>query len=146
MFAGAMNNPDPNLHDAVTGPAPVMPGVDPMHDPAAAEWERTYGTFLHLTLILTHLVPVPVVPAAVMWLVKRDASAFVNDHGKEAVNFHLSLLIYAVVGGILVAACGIGFAVLIAVYVLGIYGMIAAAVAANKGRYYRYPMCLRLIA
>lgn len=127
-------------------PGPAMPAFDPLADPSVQEWERTYSLFMHLSLILTHLVPVPVVPVLIMWLIKKDQSAFVNDHGKEALNFQISLLIYAIVGGILLAVCGVGVLVLIGVYVLGIVGMIQGAIAAGKSRYYRYPACLRLIS
>lgn len=87
----------------------------------------------------------PVVPALVMWLIKRHESPFIDDHGKEAVNFQISLLIYSVIGGLLVPFCFVGVPVLIATYVLGIAGMIMAALAANRGEYFRYPATIRLI-
>lgn len=112
-------------------------------DPEATSGERTYATFLHLTVLLIHIV-LPVLPALVMWLVKKDQSPFLNDHGKEAVNFQISLLIYAVCAGVLMLV-GIGVVLLPAVYILGIVGMVMGATAANRGEYFRYPMCLRLI-
>lgn len=126
-------------------PEPPAPGVghDPLHDPQAAEWERTYSLFMHLTLLAVHVF-IPVVPALIMWLIKRDQSPFVDDHGKEALNFQISLVIYGAAAAILSAFC-IGVPLLIAVYVLAIVGMILAASAAQKGRYYRYPACLRLV-
>lgn len=119
--------------------------TDPMADPHAQEWERHYSTGLHLTLLAIH-VAVPLVPAVVMYLIKKDESPFVADHGREAINFQLSLLIYGLIGFALVPACGSGFVVITAAYVLGIIGMIFAAMAANKGRYYRYPACLRFLS
>jgi len=101
--------------------------------------------FLHLTLLAVHLLPVPVVPALIMWLIKRDQSSFIDDHGKEAVNFQISLVLYSLVGFPLMFVCGIGIAVWVAAYVLGIVGLILASVAANKGQFYRYPVCLRFV-
>ena len=80
-----------------------------------------------------------------MWLIKRKDSPFLDDHGKEAVNFQISLVIYFFISAILMVVL-VGIALMAAVYVLGIVGMIMASVAANRGEYYRYPMCLRLIA
>lgn len=126
--------------------SPQTPPVTPTPAASApsAEWERTYALFIHLTLLLVHFA-VPVIPALVMWLIKRDQSHFVDDHGKEAVNFQISLLIYALASVPLIFACGIGIALSVAVWVLGIVGMIMAAVAAHKGQFYRYPMCLRFV-
>ncbi len=113
-------------------------------DPDATPSERTYATFLHLTLLAFHIV-FPVIPALVMWQIKKSESPFLDDHGKEAVNFQISLLIYGL-GAALLMVVGIGFLLLPVVYVLGIVGMIMGAVAGNRGEYFRYPMCLRLIA
>jgi len=118
---------------------------DPLADPHATEWERHYSMGLHLTLLAIH-VAVPLVPAIVMYMIKKDESPFVADHGREAVNFQLSLLLYGLIGALLIPACGTGFVVITATYVLGIVGMIFAAMAANKGRYYRYPACLRFLS
>ena len=111
-------------------------------DPNVQPWERTYGLLLHLTQLL-HL-PIPVLPALIMWLIKKDESPFIDDHGREAVNFQISLLIYYVISGVLVL-CGIGFILCFATWVLGLVGMILAAIAANKGEYYRYPACIRFL-
>lgn len=113
-------------------------------DPDASPAERTYATFTHLTLLLAHAA-IPVVPALIMWLIKRKDSPFLDDHGKEAVNFQISLVIYIVLSAIL-SVILVGFVLMALVYVLGIVGMIMGAVAANRGEYFRYPMCLRLIA
>jgi uncharacterized protein len=113
-------------------------------DPDATADERTYATFIHLTILLFHFV-IPIIPALIMWQIKKAGSPFLDDHGKEAVNFQISLLIYFIVSAVL-AAILIGFVLMVGVYVLGIVGMIMAAAAANRGEYFRYPMCIRLIA
>ncbi len=124
------------------GPRPASPAVTGL-----AEWERTYSTFLHLSL-LAALLGIPIIPCLIMWLMKREQSVFVDDHGREALNFQISLLIYSlacaplaatVICIPLVVVVGIG------VVVLGLVGMIQAASAAHHGRFYRYPMTIRLL-
>jgi uncharacterized Tic20 family protein len=113
-------------------------------DTHAQEWERTFAMCTHLSLLLVHVL-MPVIPPLVMWLVKRGRSPVVDDHGREAINFQLSLVIYTVLGGILIPACGVGIAVMAGAYVLGIVGMILASIAAHRGEYYRYPATIRFL-
>ena len=136
-------------------PPPIPPaGGSPGIAGGVQEWERTYALFTHLTLLLILLPLVPVIPPLVMWLIKRDRSQFVDLHGKEAVNFSLSLVFYAI--GVSIAifilaplTCGAALLVLwpayLAVWVLGAYGMIMAVLAAKAGRLYRYPLTIRLV-
>lgn len=119
----------------------VSSGSDPLH-PVTQEWERTYAMWTHLLLLAGHFIPLA--PTLILWLVKRDQSPYVDDHGKEAVNFQISLLIYFFVSGILVFAA-VGIVLIPMVYVLAIVGMIMAAMAASKGKYYRYPACIRFL-
>lgn len=125
-------------------------------DHEATESERSWAMWMHLSL-LGHLVAPVIIFIAplVMWLTRRDDSPFIDDHGRETVNFHITLAIYMValpvIGAVIGAAlCGVGLIVTIPVaialpYVLGVIGMIQAASAANRGEYYRYPMTLRLL-
>jgi len=116
------------------------------HEPVATqEWERTYAVFTHLSLAAVLVIAVPVVVPLVMWLIKREKSPFIDDHGKEAINFQISLLLYNLVGLVLTPLCGIGFVVFAAVAVLGVVGVIMASVASSKGRLFRYPACIRLV-
>jgi uncharacterized Tic20 family protein len=124
----------------------VVDGKGRVVDPDAAEWERTYSMFTHLSLLAFH-VALPVLPALVLWLIKRDRSPFVDDHGREAVNFQLSLVLYALVAVPLagLVTCGLGFLLWLPVYALGMVGMILASIAAHKGQYYRYPATIRFL-
>src|SRR5688572_15184835 len=98
----------------------VVNGNGRVVDPHATEGERVYTMFLHLTMIVA-LVWVPVVPALIMWLVKKDRSPFIDDHGREALNFQFSLLCYAVAA--IVLTCGVGIVLLVPIYILAIVGM-----------------------
>lgn len=120
-------------------------------DPDATSDERSYALFLHLSL-LGHLVLtllVIIVPI-VMWISKKDESPFIDDHGREAINFQISLLIYSILFTILAIpigflTCGIGFVLAFFPYILGLVGMIQASMAANRGEFYRYPMNMRFL-
>lgn len=110
--------------------------------------ERTYATFMHLSLLavgFTGGLTVVGLPL-VLWLFKRKKSPFLDDHGRETVNFQISLIIYALATA-LVAMMTFGLGSLIFIP-LGIYALvftIVAAMAANRGEYYRYPACLRVL-
>ena len=114
--------------------------------------QRTYATFTHLVPLIAHfvgigtgLMGVSAVLALVMWRIRAKDSPFINDHGKESLNFQISLLIYALVGWALVIVL-VGIPILVAVFILGIVGSVRACMAAHRGEYYRYPMTLRLLA
>ena len=58
---------------------------------------RSYATFTHIVPLISHLggpIVVPIVAAIIMWQIKKDQSPFIDDHGREAVNFQISLAIY----------------------------------------------------
>jgi uncharacterized Tic20 family protein len=122
--------------------APMNAG--PHIDPLADSNERTYATFLHLTTALWFIIPVPIIPALVMWLIKKDSSPFLDDHGREVVNFHISMLLYGILFGLL-SLMVIGIPFLIALPFFALICSIIAAVKAGRGEYYRYPVTLRLI-
>lgn len=120
---------------------------DRLTDPHAQESERLYATCIHLTLLAYPIMPFVIVLAPlVMWLVRRNDSPFIDDHGRETVNFHLSLVLYALaIGPVALVTCGLGAVLWLAVYALGLVGMVLAAVAAHRGEYFRYPATLRLL-
>lgn len=137
------------IHEEVVGSGRVR-------DPHAQEWERTYAMWTHLAGLFGGIaaaasagisLPLSLVIVLILWLVKRDQSPFIDDHGKEAVNFQISLLLYAIVlvpiAGVI--TCGLGFLLIIPVALLAIIGGILAATAANRGEYYRYPATIRLV-
>jgi len=132
-----------------TAGAPPVNDRGRHYDPDAPDDERTYAVFMHLSL-LAHLAIsfLALIVPVIMWIVKKDGSPFLDDHGREAINFQLTLLIYMILMipiGLL--SCGVGFVVVpLAVYVLALIGMIQASMAANRGEFYRYPMTIRLLS
>lgn len=80
----------------------------------------------------------------VVWLVKKEEDPFIDEQGKEAVNFQITMLIAAFISGLLTLIF-IGFLLLIGVGLLMIIFPIIAAIKANEGEHYRYPMSIRFI-
>lgn len=161
------------------------PGEPPVQGPQAgsAPHERTWAMFCHLAAFSALLrVPLGIIAGPlVVWLIRRKDSAFVDRHGKAAVNFQLSMLAYGV--GLLIigrlifrslmvvfaehgqpaadvlrrfslasfrAPFGLGIArvylpILAILVVLDVVCTIVAAVRANAGRHYRYPLAIPFI-
>ena len=82
----------------------------------------------------------------IIWLIKKDEHPFVNDQGKEALNFQLTILIgHLIAVFVVVISCGfIFFAPFIPMVMQMSMGIIAST-KANNGELYRYPMCIRFI-
>ena len=80
----------------------------------------------------------------VIWAIKKDQFPLVNDQGKEALNFQISMTIYGIVAAVLTFVV-IGFPLLIGLALTDIVLCILAAVEANKGLLYRYPITIRFI-
>jgi uncharacterized Tic20 family protein len=80
----------------------------------------------------------------VIWLTQKDKSEFIDKHGKESLNFQLSITLYSLIAFVL-SIVFIGFLLLIAIFVMHLTLSIIAAMRANEGEYYRYPMTIRFI-
>ncbi len=107
--------------------------------------ERMWGMLCHLSTFSGYLVPFGnILGPLIIWLVKKDEYAFVDDQGKEALNFQISITIYSLVSGILILAL-IGIPLLIAVIIFSVVMTVIAAIKANGGEYYRYPLTIRLV-
>lgn len=130
-------------------PAWQVPAAHPSGLPSEV---RGWGAGAHASSFLA-FIGLPIVGPLLVWLVKRD-HPFIDHHGKEALNFQLSVALYAIVLGLAsvpvgLLTLGIGF---VAVAVLGIaLGVvwlvlpIVAAVKASNGEGYRYPMTVRFV-
>ena len=100
---------------------------------------RTWAMLCHLLAIFTgFLAPL------IIWLIKKDEEAFVNDHGKEALNFQITVAIAMVVSWLLMVAV-IGCFLMPAVWIVDIVFCILATIKANSGQAYRYPVSIRFI-
>lgn len=135
-----------NAEPPLFGSAPSVP-PQPAGAPGPGKDERLWATFAHLAALAGLVVPIPVanlIGPLVVWLIKKDEYPFVNDQGKESVNFQISMTIYLLVG-ILLCFVLIGFLVLAALAIFQLIVVIVAAVKANEGVAFRYPACIRFI-
>lgn len=107
--------------------------------------ERNWGMFCHLSALAGFIIPFGnIIGPLIIWLVKRDEFPFVNDQGKESLNFQISILIYVAVSAVL-ALLLIGFLLMAAVGLFCLIMVIMASIKANEGVTYRYPLCIRFI-
>ena len=81
---------------------------------------------------------------AILWLIKRQELPSVDAHGKEALNFQISVTIYMAVAAVLMLVI-IGFFLMIGIAVAAIVSVVIAAVKASNGELYRYPLTIRLV-
>lgn len=83
----------------------------------------------------------------IIWLTKKDTSPFVDDQGKEALNFQLTILIIHLLGFVVVVvSCGFLFFVPLVPWVLQLVFGIIGAMKAKEGEFYRYPFSIRMIS
>jgi hypothetical protein len=135
------DNTKPQVSPApAPGPAGGAPtGLVSAESPDA----KTMAMLAHLLVIFTGFIG-----PLIIWLVKKDQSPFVNQQGKEALNWAITIVIGAV-GSIIIGiipfvgilACVIYPAVIVCNIVFGILSTITV----NKGQPYRYPVCIRII-
>jgi uncharacterized protein len=126
-------------------PAPEPASETPLLPPPPSPVERTWAMAGHLSALAGHFVPFGhIFGPLIIWLIKRDESEFVGDQAKEALNAQISFTIYAAVAAVLILVL-IGFALLFVIWLADLILIIVAAVSANEGKYYRYPLILRLI-
>lgn len=93
---------------------------------------------------LIPLIGLSFVAPLVIWLIKRDEDAYVEYWSREALNFQISLLIYALIGAVTIIII-VGIFILIAVAIGGLVLMIIAGVKAASGEFWRYPLTIRFV-
>ena len=104
--------------------------------PMSPEDQRLWATLTHIGGIFFNFIA-----PLVAYLVLRDRGGFIREHTRVALNFHITMAIaYAV--GTLTVWLGIGVLIALAAGVLSIVFGIMAAVAANRGEFYRYPLSI----
>lgn len=102
--------------------------------------EKLWATLVHLGAIFFHFLP-----ALIGYFVLRERGPFIREHTRAALNFQLTVLLGYLVGFFTVWIL-VGYLVLLAVAVLNIVFSIMAAIAANRGEYYTYPVALKFVA
>ena len=128
-------------HSPTPPPIPDLTGI-----PEVSPEEKSLGMPCHLLGIFTRFLG-----PLIVWLVKRDSSTFVDHHGRESLNFQLTMLLVMVCLGsatfvLMFVVVGIVLVpLLFIVPILALVLEIIAAVAAQNGEWYRYPLCIRMV-
>ncbi|MBO9640150.1 DUF4870 domain-containing protein [Siphonobacter aquaeclarae] len=113
---------------------PPIPPEQQLSDSDARMW----GMLAHLSGIIFGFVG-----PLVVWLINKDKSAFVDYHGKEALNF--TILLNIVIIAVAVVTCGIGGLLAPVFWAVQVIFNIIAGIKANNGEYYKYPFNWRII-
>jgi uncharacterized Tic20 family protein len=109
---------------------------------------RMWAMFCHLAGLAGFVVPViisGIIAPLIVWQIKKEEHPFVDDNGKEAVNFQISIGIYALISALLIPVLCIGVVLLTAVGIVDLVFLLIASVKANNGESYRYPLTIRFI-
>jgi len=111
----------------------TLPAITPTQD------EKTMAILSHiLTLVAGFIAPL------IIWLVKKDESPFVSEHAKESLNFQITMFICYVISFILMIVI-IGIIMLAVLGIIHLILVIIATLKASEGKYYKYPINLRII-
>jgi len=107
--------------------------------------EKQWALFAHLSALVGFIIPFgSIIGPLIVWQIKKNEMPFVDDQGKEALNFQITVAIAVVICIVLMVVL-IGFLLIFVVGLFDLIFIIVAAIAANNGQAYRYPICLRLI-
>src|SRR6478672_3960083 len=118
----------------------------PPPTPSSSSNVRTWCVLCHATALAGFFVPWAghILGPLIVWLAKRGDSPEIDEHGKESLNFQISMLIYNVIAGVLCLVL-IGFVILGILHILNLVLVIVASIQASEGKFYRYPITIRLI-
>ena len=107
---------------------------------------RTWNVLCHATALAGFFVPWAghILGPLIVWLAQRSDSPEIDENGKESLNFQISMLIYNVIAGVLCLVL-IGFIILAILHILNLVLVIIASIQTSEGKFYRYPMTIRLI-
>jgi uncharacterized Tic20 family protein len=107
--------------------------------------ERMWGMLCHLSALAGFIIPFGnLLGPLIIYLIKKEDYLFVNDQGKESLNFQISVFIYGIISGILVLLL-VGVLLLFALGIFALIFVIIASIKANEGEHYRYPMTIRFL-
>ena len=116
-----------------------------LRDNGASECDCNYAVCMHISpLILTVIGagPLALLAPLVLWMVRKNLSAFDDDHGREVINFGISFFLWHVILAITV----IGLVLWPVIWIVAIVNNIRGAIAAGRGEYFRYPMTIRFLS
>ncbi len=107
--------------------------------------ERMWAMFCHLSAFAGFIIPFgSIIGPLVVWSIKKDQYPLVDDQGKEALNFNISMIIYYLASFILILVI-VGIPLLIALFFYNLIITVVASIRANDGVRFRYPLSIRFV-
>ena len=107
--------------------------------------DKNWAMLCHLTAFTGFFIPLGnIIGPLVIWLIKKDELAVVDENGKESLNFQISMTIYATIASLLIFVF-IGILLLPVVIIAQVVFTIIASIKANNGEAYRYPLTIRFL-
>ena len=107
--------------------------------------EKNWAALSHIASFAGFFIPFGnIVGPLLVWVLKKEDSSYVDFHGKEALNFQISVTIYFLIASALVILL-IGIPLLLLVFLFSFIFPVIAAIRASEGVYYYYPFSIRLI-
>ena len=107
--------------------------------------ERTMAMLCHISALAGFIIPLGnIIGPLIFWLINKDKMPFVNEQGKESLNFQITVTLASIISAVLIVVL-IGFLLIFAVLIFWLIFTIIATIKANGGEHYRYPLTLRLI-
>jgi uncharacterized protein len=126
-------------------PAQQPPAGSPMMSATSNE-EKNWAVFTHLSALSGLLIPFGLILGPlVMWLIGKDKYPTIDAHGKEALNFNITMAIAMAVSAVLMLLL-IGFILLAIVGITWLVLVIMATMKVANGESYRYPFSIRFLS
>ena len=110
--------------------------------------ERVWSMWIHLSGLCHYLLPIPgvgVIAPLILWSMKKMDSAYIDENGKEAINFQISILLYVLASCLLILVF-IGVVLVPAVLLFQLILCVYAGIRANDGHTTRYPLTIRFLS
>ena len=132
---------EPDVSNRQAGTAQGSPGSKEINKNA-----RMWAMICHLAGLAGIILPGAgnIVAPLIVWQIKKDDNPFIDEQGKEAVNFQISMSIYFIASVFLCVIC-VGAFLLVATIIVFFVFLLIAAVKANNGYHYRYPLTIRFV-
>jgi uncharacterized Tic20 family protein len=107
--------------------------------------ERTWGGAAHWGALVSAVVALAFLGPLLVLLVKGNESPWIRKQAVESLNFQISILIYAIISGILLLVL-VGFVLLPIVGLMWLIFTIVASIKVSSGEDYRYPLTIRMVS
>lgn len=140
----------------MTQPLGARPAVPYLNPAMVMKEERTWASVCHLGALAFILLPFlgHILGPLAVWLVKRQESPFVDEHGRAALNFQFSVSIYGFVFFLIVILVGVqntlwgfvtAFVLFFPLKLFWLICIVVGTIHATDGELYRYPLSFRFL-